>query len=240
MALRIKNQWFDNGRPKSAKETASVVAFIVWRVTQNMVKQMREARFDIDVGPQYFAFMREILGFLIQVVDRMAFERMDAEQRAEFTGALVRRVAEILEESEQEWMGSPPDGADSWRNQFIDFCNELGEAYAEFDHGPEGPDFCFVRYLGSRVEAVVPATLRRNLVVSGLPLVALKGRRFRIGEAVFEGTGDCDPCSRMEAALGPGGYNAMRQHGGLCARVIASGSFALGDAVEPLAPEDAA
>jgi hypothetical protein len=26
-----------------------------------------------------------------------------------------------------------------------------------------------------------PATLRRNLVVSGLPLMALKGRRFRIG-----------------------------------------------------------
>ena len=36
MALRIKNQWFDSGRPKSAKETASVVAFIVWRATQNL------------------------------------------------------------------------------------------------------------------------------------------------------------------------------------------------------------
>lgn len=156
MALRIKNQWFDNGRPKSAKETASVVAFIVWRVTQNMVKQMREARFDIDVGPQYFAFMREILGFLLQVVDRMAFERMDAEQRAEFTGALVRRVAEILEESEQEWLGEPAAGQERWRNQFIDQSNELAEAYAEFGHGPEGPDFGFVRYLGSRLESVLP------------------------------------------------------------------------------------
>jgi MOSC domain-containing protein YiiM len=87
---------------------------------------------------------------------------------------------------------------------------------------------------------VAPATLRRNVVVSGLPVVALKGRRFRIGSAVFEGTGDCDPCSRMEAALGPGGYNAMRLHGGLCARVLVSGSFGLGDAVEPLPPEAAA
>ena len=82
----------------------------------------------------------------------------------------------------------------------------------------------------------VPATLRRNLVVSGLPLVALKGRRFRIGEAVFEGTGDCDPCSRMEAALGPGGYNAMRGHGGLCARVLQGGRISLGDDVLPLEP----
>jgi MOSC domain-containing protein YiiM len=81
---------------------------------------------------------------------------------------------------------------------------------------------------------VAPATLRRNLVVSGLPLVALKGRRFRIGEAVFEGTGDCDPCSRMERALGPGGFNAMRMHGGLTARIVQGGRIRVGDAVEPL------
>ena len=79
---------------------------------------------------------------------------------------------------------------------------------------------------------VAPATLRRNVVVSGLPLVALKGRRFRIGEVLLEGTDDCDPCARMEAALGPGGYNAMRGHGGLCARILAGGRFALGDALQ--------
>jgi hypothetical protein len=161
MALRIKNQWFDSGRPKTAQETASAMAFIVWRVTQNMVKQMREARFDIDVGPQYFAFMREILGFLLMVVDRMAFERMTPEQRQDFTAALVRREAEILEESELEWLGPPAAGQESRRNQFIDFCNELGEAYAEFGHGPDGPDFGFVRYLGSRIEAVMPAKDQR-------------------------------------------------------------------------------
>jgi MOSC domain-containing protein YiiM len=82
--------------------------------------------------------------------------------------------------------------------------------------------------------SVAPATLRRNLVVSGLPLVALKGRRFRIGEAEFEGTGDCDPCSRMERALGPGGFNAMRMHGGLTARIVRGGRIRVGDAVEAL------
>ena len=82
------------------------------------------------------------------------------------------------------------------------------------------------------LDAVAPPTLRRNLVVSGLPLIALKGRRFRIGEVLCEGTGPADPCSRMEAALGPGGYNAMRGHGGLCARILEGGTLRLGDAVE--------
>ena len=80
--------------------------------------------------------------------------------------------------------------------------------------------------------AIAPATLRRNLVVSGIALAALKGNRFRIGEVLLEGTDSCDPCSRMEAALGPGGYNAMRGMGGLCARILEGGCLRLGDRVE--------
>lgn len=83
----------------------------------------------------------------------------------------------------------------------------------------------------SGLAEVSPALLRRNVVVSGLPLLALKGRRFRIGQAVFEGTGPCDPCSQMEAALGPGGYNAMRGHGGINAVVLTAGTIKVGDEV---------
>ena len=87
-------------------------------------------------------------------------------------------------------------------------------------------------------DRVAASLLRRNIVVSGLPVIALKGRRFRIGDVLLEGTDDCDPCSRMEAALGPGGYNAMRGHGGLCARVLEGGELRLGDSIVPL-PADA-
>jgi MOSC domain-containing protein YiiM len=83
------------------------------------------------------------------------------------------------------------------------------------------------------LESVDPALLRRNLVVSGISLAALKDRCFRIGEVVLEGTGDCQPCSRMEENLGPGGYNAMRGHGGITARVMQSGRVRIGDTVEP-------
>lgn len=83
-----------------------------------------------------------------------------------------------------------------------------------------------------------PALLRRNLVISGINLMALKDRRFRIGSAVLEGTGICAPCSRMEETLGEGGYNAMRGHGGITASVLAEGVVCIGDpvlAVEPAA-----
>lgn len=84
--------------------------------------------------------------------------------------------------------------------------------------------------LAARADAP-PALLRRNLVVSGIPLLALKGLRLRIGEVLLEGTAPCDPCSRMEDALGPGGYNAMRGMGGLCTRILEGGVLRIGDAV---------
>jgi MOSC domain-containing protein YiiM len=78
---------------------------------------------------------------------------------------------------------------------------------------------------------IAPELVRRNLVTRGINLLALKERRFRIGTAVLETSGECAPCSFMEDALGPGGYNAMRGHGGITARIIEGGRVAIGDAI---------
>ncbi|WP_314407579.1 MOSC domain-containing protein [Pseudomonas kuykendallii] len=83
---------------------------------------------------------------------------------------------------------------------------------------------------------IAPAELRRNIAVSGINLFSLKNRRFRIGEAVFETTGWCQPCARLEGNLGPGTFQAVRGHGGIIARVLHSGIIRLGDTliIEPL------
>ncbi|MFT5705911.1 MAG: MOSC domain-containing protein YiiM [Oceanospirillaceae bacterium] len=86
-------------------------------------------------------------------------------------------------------------------------------------------------------ESIDPAILRRNLVVSGLNLTALRHQQFTIGDALFETTALCHPCSRMERALGKGTIAAMLGHGGLCAKILRSGSIKVGDAVVPVVPE---
>lgn len=80
-----------------------------------------------------------------------------------------------------------------------------------------------------------PLDLRRNIAVSGINLIALKGKQFRMGTAVLEYTGLCHPCSRMQETFGRGGYNAVRGHGGICARVVQDGIIKLGSSVEVVA-----
>ncbi|MEO3692283.1 MOSC domain-containing protein [Roseateles paludis] len=81
------------------------------------------------------------------------------------------------------------------------------------------------------VPTVDVAALRRNLVVSGINLIALKNARVRVGGALLEIVGPCQPCSRMEEAVGVGGYAAMRGHGGMTARVLEAGAIGVGDEV---------
>ena len=162
--IRIKSHWFRDGAAKTPQQNASAMAFITWRVAQNTLKQMRSANFDIEVGPQYFDFTREVLVFLTQVLDRMANEQMDTATRTAFMTALVQRVAEVLQENQDLLMGVPAAGQASHYDQFIALFNELADHYAEFGYDEQGPDFAFMRYLGHRIEALMPQKDQRWVV----------------------------------------------------------------------------
>ncbi|MFK7772398.1 MAG: MOSC domain-containing protein [Saprospiraceae bacterium] len=78
-----------------------------------------------------------------------------------------------------------------------------------------------------------PLLTRRNIVVSGVNLLAFKNMQFQIGEdVILEMTGACHPCSQMETNFGEGGYNAMRGHGGITAKVIHGGEIKIGDKIK--------
>ncbi len=87
-------------------------------------------------------------------------------------------------------------------------------------------------------KVITPELLRRNLVIRGINLDALKNRTFQIGTAVFKTTGLCHPCSRMETELGQGAYNAMRNHGGITTKIVHSGAIKIGDALTVLRLDD--
>lgn len=142
--------------------------------------------------------------------------------RVEWIGLRPAREVEMVEvEAVQAFAGK---GLDGDRYMLANGSGKRGMTLIQAEHLP------VIAALAGHA-AVAPGLLRRNVVVSGIPVIALKGHRFRVGEVLLEGTDGCDPCSRMEAALGPGGYNAMRAHGGLCARILEGGTLRVGDTV---------
>ncbi|MGK0440968.1 MAG: MOSC domain-containing protein YiiM [Pseudohongiellaceae bacterium] len=82
-----------------------------------------------------------------------------------------------------------------------------------------------------------PSLLRRNLVVEGINLNAIRYQQFSIGDALFEAGALCHPCSQMETALGRGGVAAMLGHGGLCCKILKSGTIKIGDKLTIIAPQ---
>jgi MOSC domain-containing protein YiiM len=117
-----------------------------------------------------------------------------------------------------------------------------GDRY--FDHQPDfkGQITFVARETLERVwaELAIPAgrrdiaATRRNVVTSGIDLIALIGREFSIGGVRFLGTEECKPCSWMDRAIGDGAEARLRGHGGLRARILSDGVLRVGP-VEPIA-----
>lgn len=87
----------------------------------------------------------------------------------------------------------------------------------------------------AHVPEVTAETVRRNVLVRGVNLLAFVKRRFALGdEVILVGTGPCAPCGKMDVAIGPGGFHAMRGHGGITALVDRGGAIAVGARVRLL------
>lgn len=67
------------------------------------------------------------------------------------------------------------------------------------------------------------ALFRRNIIVSGVHLNSLIGKRFKIGNVEFEGLAHCAPCTWMNAVMKKGAYASMSGRGGLRVEVVRGG-----------------
>lgn len=154
MAVRIRSKFHQDGRPRTARDLASVVAMLGWKLSIESVKRMRKADYDIDTGRPYYAFIAEFMVFFAVAADRIAYRDLEAEERSEFTTALVVRMAEVLEDNGPTMLGAVAPG--DCKRGFLDRFNRRSADYAEFDYGDDGPDFGFKRYFAACLREVLP------------------------------------------------------------------------------------
>jgi hypothetical protein len=153
MAIRIRSRFHAGGRARTPAELASVVAMLSWKLAIESIERMRKAGFDIDLGRPYFDYVVETMAFHAHYADRVAFDRLDAARRAEFTAALAARMAEIVEDNAEMLSASAPGAC---RRHFLEVFNAAGADYAEYGCDERGPDFGFRRAYAARVREGLP------------------------------------------------------------------------------------
>jgi hypothetical protein len=151
--MRTKSKWFAKGKARSPEQLATVTAMTLWRLGMQTIRSMRKADYDIEAGPQYFAFLGEYLVFLAHLADRFVYPRLAAEARAAFMTTLVTRLGEMLAENASELAGA--DFAETKR-VFVDHFNRRGQDYAHFSSDESGPEYGFLRYCGNQLMELLP------------------------------------------------------------------------------------
>lgn len=150
--IRVKSSWHKGDRKKTPQEIAGALAFIIWRISDNTLKNVRKADFDIAIGAQYFSFLQEFLIFLVMVADRIVYTQLSEDDRFEFTSALANRVAEHMAENQTEWLGG---AMREYKDHFVDRLNQRAGEYSDFNYSGVDTSFTFILHLGQCMRDVV-------------------------------------------------------------------------------------
>ena len=124
----------------------------------------------------------------------------------------------------------------------IEGCGIEGDRYCEgTGYWTNFGDVCEITLISSEDLAHIERELgisvgngehRRNIVTRGVRLKDLRGKRFRIGEAVLEYDRPRPPCRHVQDLTESGMTRALKGRGGICARVVQAGRIRARDAIE--------
>jgi len=196
--MRIKSNWFKEGREHSPQEISDALSFTISRIADNALKNTRKAKFEIAVGPQYLDFLAEFLLFLILVADRIAYRDLSAEDRVTFTGNLANRVAETYAENRSRLL---VEDIKECKRRFIDLLNQRAGEYADFGYDEKGPEYGFYRYLAYCIGNVLSEE-DANWVID--PMISYEApEAVKMVEKTLRGLNEAEPRKpRRRAATG--------------------------------------
>ncbi len=143
--MRVKSTWHKT-QVKTIDDIASALAFNSWRITKNHLEDLINEAFVIEKA-QVFNVISEYLCFLIQCVDRLMFDKLDAKQRQTLITKLAKQSADYFHENKQERIGS----GEHWKG-FIQIYNARSKDYANYNFTNGEPNYHFLRYFAEKIQ----------------------------------------------------------------------------------------
>lgn len=155
MAARIWSKWkdmqsaldLDAPLVRALDEQASALSSISWKLAVGSISNMEAERFKIDTPPRTIAVAVEFLAYELAVYDRLAFTRLEEDERQAFVLALANHIAEVIIDNLKDIFG-PND----YEARVIEVLEARLEAYAEYNFIDNEPSYPFLGYFGKMVE----------------------------------------------------------------------------------------
>ena len=148
--MRVKSTWHKT-QIKTIDDIAGALAFNAWRITKNQLTDLINEAYVIQ-KEQVFDVIQEYLCYLIQCVDRLTFDILDAKKRQELVIALAKQSADYYHENKGERIGA----GDHWQ-EFIQTYNERAQDYSDYAFQDSEPNYLFMRYFGEKIKHAMTA-----------------------------------------------------------------------------------
>jgi hypothetical protein len=160
VAVRIKSQWHKENRTRSIEETAGAIAFNCLKLALDKAMSLHNEQFRYASPEQHLGVIIEYLIFQAQIVDRLAYGRLEDTQRQQLVVALARRLAEHVQDNGTESCGPGEYGA-----SFIERFNQRAAEYSELGFTENGPSYPFLRLLGHQIQELMGASQENRWVI---------------------------------------------------------------------------
>ena len=171
MAIRIKSRWHHSDRNESQRkgfeDSAGALAFIVWRLSLEHARQLHREGFDYASDRERIRVISEFCAYAVQLVDRLAHQRIDDEARAVLVVSLGRRLSDLMQDNLLDIAGPG-----EYRAPFVEMLNERLDDYARFEFDADEPGFEALRYFGDRVMRSMGISQTNRWVMDQIMVVA--------------------------------------------------------------------
>jgi len=118
-------------------------------------------------------------------------------------------------------------------------CGLEGDRYFFPDGAGSGEALTLIEAEALEDVGLTGAQSRRQVVVRGIRVNDLVGKRFRIGDVECLGVELCEPCRHLQKLTRPGIIKDLIHRGGLRADILSGGTISVGDKVlEDLPPNE--
>ncbi len=138
MRIRLKTKWNRQEREISLDDTVSVLAFNAWKIGMQTLLEIENENFQTDTQMQRIEVMEEIMAFKVHLLDRIAYDLMVEDERAQLISTFALKLADHIQDNAGSFSG-PGD----YRNPFINKLNARMADYAETSWSKVGQEPAF-------------------------------------------------------------------------------------------------